>query len=233
MKIIKDKLYNAIRDSRFSDVNITNIQYNGDEAIITVEADDRRSYNNQSGFGNIEFKFTIDSDGNASNFEYIYYDDEDMAKGADGLCETTLPNEDDPTYSDCVEKIVQEQLDYAKSNNSELFDFFGLYTNYSNCLDETEQEIKEVFSKYFTINKINIWGDQYEIAIDDKIAFYVTYYEKTYEWDVIFTIINYEKHESDYESDLCDTLEEALMDAMKKAHNDLKNVIAVFNKFFK
>jgi len=46
MKIIKDKLYNAIRDSRFSDVNITNIQYNGDEAIITVEADDSRNYDN-------------------------------------------------------------------------------------------------------------------------------------------------------------------------------------------
>jgi len=29
-----------------------------------------------------------------------------MAKGADGLCETSLPDEDDPTYSDCVEKIV-------------------------------------------------------------------------------------------------------------------------------
>ena len=230
MKIIKDKLYNKIRDSRFSDVNITNIQYNGDEAIITIEADDRRSYDNQSGFGNIEFKFTIDSDGNASNFEYIYYDDEDMAKGADGLCETTLPDEDDPTYSDCVEKIVQEQLDYAKNYNSELFGFFGLYTNYSNCLDETEQEIKEVFSKYFTINKIEVdnW-DVYEIDIDDKMYFNVSYDEKTYEWNVTFYIIGYK----DYESDDCDTLEEALMDAMKKAYNDLKNIIAVFNKFFK
>ncbi len=230
MKIIKDKLYNAIRDSRFSDVNITNIQYNDDEAIITVEADDHRSYDNQSGFGNIEFKFTIDNDGNASNFEYIYYDNEDMAKGADGLCKTTLPDEDDPTYSDCVEKIVQEQLDYAKSNNSELFNFFGLYTNYSNCLDETEQEIKEVFSKYFTINKIEVdnW-DVYEIDIDDKMYFNVSYDEKTYEWNVAFYIIDYK----DYESDDCDTLEKALVDAMKKAYNDVKNVIVVFNKFFK
>ena len=153
-----------------------------------------------------------------------------MAKGADGLCETTLPDEDDPTYSDCVEKIVQEQLDYAKSHNSELFDFFGLSTNYSDCLDETEQEIKEVFSKYFTVNKIDVdnW-DVYEIDIDDKMYFNVSYDEKTYEWNVTFYIINYK----DYESDDCDTLKEALIDAMKKSYNDLKNVIAVFNKFFK
>jgi len=59
--------------------------------------------------------------------------------------------------------------------------------------------------------------------------FNVSYDEKTYEWTVTFYIIDYK----DYESDDCDTLEEALVDAMKKAYNDVKNVIAVFNKFFK
>ncbi len=150
MKIIEEKLYNKIYDeSRFASVEVDNIEYNSEGAEVTISANDRRSSSNQCGFGKITFKFLIYEDGRAEeSIEYIDYSEEDLAEGASGLQYTTLPDEDDPTYWDCVEKIVEEQKEFARSGD--IFQFFELPTNYDDCIvDEiSESDIRRIFEKY-------------------------------------------------------------------------------------
>ena len=176
MKIIEEKLQNKInRNARFSDVEIDNIEYNSNGAEITISANDERTYSNQAGFGKITFKFLIDEDGRTDeSIEYIDYSEEDLAKGASGLQYTELPDEDDPTYWDCVEKIVEEQEEYSRSGD--IFQFFELPTNYADCIvDEiSESDIRQIFEKY------NIKVKSVDKKDDDKFIINVNHISTIY-----------------------------------------------------
>lgn len=236
MELIEEKLKNKISQARFTNINIIDIQYNNNEAIITVKANDERTYDNQNGFGKIEFEFTIDSDGRAYNFKYINYNDIDIAKGGSCLQNTSLPDEDDPTYSECVEKIIQEQLDFCKNCNSDLFDFFRLPTNYSDCLDKSKQEIYDVFSNYFKVDKIELDKFQthnnekwYNICIYNAENFSVGYDKEFNEWSVSF----WPNDDQEIDGDWNNSLSSALRSLMNKVKKQYEITFKIYNDYFK
>ncbi len=235
MELIKSKLKNKISQARFTNIHIIDIQYiNKDEAVVTVKADDERTYSNQSGFGKIEFEFTIDSDGRAYNFTYTDYNATDMAKGASGLQDTSLPDEDDPTYSECMEKIIQEQLDFCRNCNSDLFNFFELPTNYSDCLDKAKEIIYDVFSNYFKVDKIELYSTRnnekwYTVHIYNAEKFTIGYDIECNEWSISF----WPNDDQELDSGWDYSLSSALSSLMNKVKNQYETTFKIYNDYFK
>ena len=145
MNLNEDKVEHII--SRSNVLNVKNVEFDYDDDTCTVSVT-AKHVNRDFSFGNIEFSFIIDNEGNASDFSYDDYNDEDLARGASGLHDCVLPDdEDDPTYWDCVEKIIEEQKDAATYD--EIFDFFDIPSDYSDfILKDFSDEIEEFFTNY-------------------------------------------------------------------------------------